>query len=195
MCCVKKLCPCSSIVTVNDASREEEEVLVYPWNYLYWQTLNILILTHGHWTVHSAIQVLSKRTTMIISNMKAQMDPTKYEILRYTCIQHNIIKRMNQNWSSVDTHSRREVNSIKNLLEYMTYAYSRQYHTLGVNSFVKSPEALLWEPWIFAEICRPRYICCSSLTDVVNCLWPGEVYPLPQTTPASFTPSLPSLRK
>ena len=119
-----------------------------------------VIYCSPHCTVHSAMQVLSERT-MIVSDMKAQMDPRQDGKQRQTSIQHYIIKRTNQNWTSVDKHSRVEVNSVFDLFVYRKYAYSRRCHTLGVNLFIISPGPQIWQSQFLFFICRCQFLKLS----------------------------------
>ena len=67
---------------------------------------------------------------MIISDMKAKMDPTQYGNQKQTSIQHYLIKIMNRIVTSVDNNSREEVNAVLALFVY--------WKSLGVKSFIKN---------------------------------------------------------
>ena len=75
---------------------------------------------------------------MIITDMKNKLDPTQFGNQKNTSIQHYLIKMMHRIVSSVDRNSKGEINAILALFIDWKSAYSRQDHTLGINSFIKN---------------------------------------------------------
>ena len=70
--------------------------------------------------------------------MKASLDPTQYSNQQKTSIQHYLVKLLNQIVTNVDRNSKGEVNAVLALFVDWKSAYSRQCHTLGIESFIKN---------------------------------------------------------
>ena len=75
---------------------------------------------------------------MIISDMKESLDPGQYGNQKNTSIQHYLVRLLHRVVSSLDRNSKGEVNAVLCLFVDWKQAYSRQCHTLGVQSFIKN---------------------------------------------------------
>ena len=75
---------------------------------------------------------------MIISDMKHSLDPSQYGNQKHLSIQHYLVRFLHRILTSTDKNSKGEVNAVLCLFIDWKQAYSRQCHTLGVNSFLKN---------------------------------------------------------
>ena len=75
---------------------------------------------------------------IVISDMEKQLDPSQYGNRKHVSIQHYLIRLVNRILTTVDKNSRGEVNAILCMFIDWKQAYSRQCHTLGVESFLKN---------------------------------------------------------
>ena len=75
---------------------------------------------------------------MIISDIKTNLDPSQYGNQAHTSIQHYLVKLLHRVLSSCDKNSKGEVNAVLCMFIDWKQAYSRQCHTLGVQSFIKN---------------------------------------------------------
>lgn len=75
---------------------------------------------------------------MVINDMKNDLDPCQYGNQKKTSIQHYLVRMMYRIVSSLDRNSREDVDVV--LATFMDWksAYSRQCHTLGIQSFIKN---------------------------------------------------------
>ena len=73
---------------------------------------------------------------MIISDMQAKLDPSQYGNRKHTSIQHYLVRMLHRILTSLDRNSKGEVNAVLCLFIDWKQAYSRQCHTLGVQSFI-----------------------------------------------------------
>ena len=77
-------------------------------------------------------------TEMVISDMKETLDPSQYGNQKNISIQHYLVRLLHRVVSNVDRNSKGEVNAVLCLFIDWKQAYSRQCHTLGVQSFLKN---------------------------------------------------------
>ena len=75
---------------------------------------------------------------MVISDMRNTLDPSQYGNQKNVSIQHYLIKLLHRVISSVDRNSKGEINAVLCMFVDWKQAYSRQCHTLGVESFIKN---------------------------------------------------------
>ena len=75
---------------------------------------------------------------MVISDMKSKLDPTQFGNQRHASIQHYLLKMMHRIVTSVDKHSKGEINAIIALFIDRKSAYSNRCHKFGVKSFIKN---------------------------------------------------------
>ena len=75
---------------------------------------------------------------MEISDMKDTLDPSQYGNQKNLSIQHYLVRLLHRVVSSVDRNSKGEVNAVLCIFVDWKQAYSRQCHTLGVQSFLKN---------------------------------------------------------
>ena len=75
---------------------------------------------------------------MIISDMKAKLDPSQYGNQKNTSIQHYLVRLLHRIVTNVDRNSKGEVNAVLCMFVDWKQAYSRQCHTLGVQSFINN---------------------------------------------------------
>ena len=77
-------------------------------------------------------------TEMIVSDMSSSLDPSQYGNQKNISIQHYLVRLLNRIVSSIDRNSKGEVNAVLCMFVDWKQAYSRQCHTLGVQSFLKN---------------------------------------------------------
>ena len=75
---------------------------------------------------------------MVISDMKDRLDPAQYGNQKNTSIQHYLVRLLHRIITNVDRNSKGEVNAVLCMFVDWKQAYSRQCHTLGVESFIKN---------------------------------------------------------
>ena len=75
---------------------------------------------------------------MVISDMGNTLDPSQYGNQKNVSIQHYLIRLLHRVISNVDRNSKGEVNAVLCMFVDWKQAYSRQCHTLGVESFIKN---------------------------------------------------------
>ena len=75
---------------------------------------------------------------MVISDMKAKLDPSQYGNQRSTSIQHYLVKMMDKIVTNLDRNLKGEINAVLAMFVDWKSAYSRQDHTLGIQSFIKN---------------------------------------------------------
>ena len=75
---------------------------------------------------------------MVISDIKDKLDPSQYGNQKHLTIQHYLIRMMNRIVTSLDRNSRGDINAVLATFIDWSKAYSRQCHTLGVQSFIKN---------------------------------------------------------
>ena len=75
---------------------------------------------------------------MVISDMKGALDPSQYGNQKHISIQHYLVRLLNRIITSVDKNSKGEVNAVLCMFIDWKQAYSRQCHTLGVQSFIRN---------------------------------------------------------
>ena len=75
---------------------------------------------------------------MVISDMKNNLDPAQYGNQEDKSIQHYLVRFLHRILTSLDKNSKGEVNAVLCLFIDWKQAYSRQCHTLGVQSFIKN---------------------------------------------------------
>ena len=75
---------------------------------------------------------------MVISDMKDALDPTQYGNQKNISIQHYLVRLLHRVISSVDRNSKGEINAVLCMFVDWKQAYSRQCHTLGVQSFINN---------------------------------------------------------
>ena len=75
---------------------------------------------------------------LIISDMSSSLDPSQYGNQKNISIQHYLVRLLNRIVSNVDRNSKGEVNAVLCMFVDWKQAYSRQCHTLGVESFLKN---------------------------------------------------------
>ena len=75
---------------------------------------------------------------MLISDMKDKLDPAQFGNQKNTSIQHYLVRMLHRVLTSLDKNSKEEVNAVLCLFVDWKQAYSRQCHTLGVQSFINN---------------------------------------------------------
>ena len=75
---------------------------------------------------------------MVILDMKDKLDPSQFGNQKNLSIQHYLIRLLHRIVSNVDRNSKGEVNAVLCMFIDWKQAYSRQCHTLGVQSFLKN---------------------------------------------------------
>ena len=75
---------------------------------------------------------------MIITDMTSKLDPSQFGNQKHTSIQHYLVRLLNRILTSVDRNSKGEVNAVLCMFVDWKQAYSRQCHTLGVESFINN---------------------------------------------------------
>ena len=75
---------------------------------------------------------------LVISDMKAGLDPTQYGNQKKTSIQHYLVAMLHRIVTSVDNNSRGEIHAV--LMSFIDWksAFSKQCHKLGVESFIRN---------------------------------------------------------
>ena len=73
---------------------------------------------------------------MVVSNMDEDLDPSQYGNRKHRSIQHYLVKLLNRVLTSIDKNSRGEINAVLCMFVDWKQAYSRQCHTLGIQSFI-----------------------------------------------------------
>ena len=68
--------------------------------------------------------------------MQDKLDPTQYGNQKHKSIQHYLVRLLNRVLTNVDRNSKGEVNAVLCMFVDWKQAYSRQCHTLGVQSFI-----------------------------------------------------------
>ena len=74
---------------------------------------------------------------MVILDMKDKLDPSQFGNQKNLSIQHYLIRLLHRIVSNVDRNSKGEINAVLCMFIDWKQAYSRQCHTLGVQSFLK----------------------------------------------------------
>ena len=75
---------------------------------------------------------------MVISDMKAKLDPTQYGNQKKTSIQHYLVSMLNRIVTNVDNNSKGEIRAVLMLFIDWKSAFSKQCHTLGIKSFIQN---------------------------------------------------------
>ena len=75
---------------------------------------------------------------MIISDMQSKLDPSQYGNQKHTSIQHYLVRMLHRVLTSLDKNAKGEINAVLCLFIDWKQAYSRQCHTLGVQSFIEN---------------------------------------------------------
>ena len=75
---------------------------------------------------------------MVISDMKDTLDPSQYGNQKNLSIQHYLVRLLHRVVSSVDRNCKGEVSAVLCMFVDWKQAYSRQCHTLGIQSFLKN---------------------------------------------------------
>ena len=75
---------------------------------------------------------------MVIADMKPNLDPKQFGNQKNLGIQHYLVRLLHRVLSSIDNNSRGEINAVLCLFVDWRQAFSRQDHTLGINSFKKN---------------------------------------------------------
>ena len=75
---------------------------------------------------------------MVVSDMEAKLDPTQYGNRKKTSIQHYLVAMINRIVTSVDNNSKGEIRSILMTFVDWKSAFSKQCHTLGIESFIRN---------------------------------------------------------
>ena len=75
---------------------------------------------------------------IVIADMKKQLDPSQYGNQKHTSIQHYLVRLLHRILTNVDKNSKGEVNAVLCMFIDWKQAYSRQCHTLGVESFIRN---------------------------------------------------------
>ena len=84
---------------------------------------------------------------MMISDMKATVDPSQYGNEKRTSIQHYLIKMIHRILTALDNNSRSETFAVvANLIDWNS-AFPRQCPKLVVQSFIKNGGALSYQFW------------------------------------------------
>ena len=73
---------------------------------------------------------------MVIDDMKAKLDPSQYGNQKHTSIQHYLVRLLHRVLTNVDRNSKGEINAVLCMFVDWKQAYSRQCHTLGIQSFI-----------------------------------------------------------
>ena len=77
-------------------------------------------------------------TDWIISDMKEKMDKSQFGNQKHLSIQHYLVRMVHRILTSTDNNSRNEVNAVLCLFIDLKTAFSKQDHTIGVQSFVEN---------------------------------------------------------
>ena len=75
---------------------------------------------------------------IVVSDMESDLDPAQYGNQKHKSIQHYLVKLLNRILTSLDKNSRGEVNAVLCMFIDWKQAYSRQCHTLGIQSFMEN---------------------------------------------------------
>ena len=75
---------------------------------------------------------------MVISDMTEKLDPAQYGNQKHTSIQHYLVRMLHRILTNLDRNSKGEVNAVLCMFVDWKQAYSRQCHTLGVESFINN---------------------------------------------------------
>ena len=75
---------------------------------------------------------------LVISDMQSKLDPSQFGNQKHKSIQHYLVKLLNRILTSVDNNSKGEINAVLCMFIDWKQAYSRQCHTLGIESFIKN---------------------------------------------------------
>ena len=75
---------------------------------------------------------------MVIADMKAKLDPKQFGNQKNLGIQHYLVRLLQRILSSVDNNKNGEITAVLCLFVDWKQAFSRQCHTLGVESFKKN---------------------------------------------------------
>ena len=75
---------------------------------------------------------------MVVDDMKERLDPFQFGNQKHLGIQHYLVRLLNRILTNVDRNSKGEVNAVLCMFVDWKQAYSRQCHTLGVESFIKN---------------------------------------------------------
>ena len=75
---------------------------------------------------------------MVVDDMKERLDPSQFGNQKHLGIQHYLVRLLNRILTNVDRNSKGEVNAVLCMFVDWKQAYSRQCHTLGVESFIKN---------------------------------------------------------
>ena len=75
---------------------------------------------------------------MVILDMKDKLDPSQFGNQKNLSIQHYLIRLLHRIVSNVDRNSKGEINAVLCMFIDWKQAYSRQCHTLGVQSFLEN---------------------------------------------------------
>ena len=73
---------------------------------------------------------------MVIEDMQAKLDPSQYGNQKHTSIQHYLVRLLHRVLTNVDRNSKGEITAVLNMFVDWKQAYSRQCHTLGIQSFI-----------------------------------------------------------
>jgi hypothetical protein len=76
--------------------------------------------------------------TPFIRNIVSILDSAQYGNRMHTSIQHYLIRMIHRIQTSLDKNSKGEVNAVLCMFIDWKQAYSRQCHTLGMESFLKN---------------------------------------------------------
>jgi hypothetical protein len=112
---------------------------------------------------------------IIVSDMESDLDPVQYGNQKHKSLQHYLVRLLNRILTSLDKNSRGEVNAVLCMFIDWKQAYSRQCHTLGIQSFmdngvrpsvIVSTQKITWrrshgrQPW---ELGVPQHEKSGSL--------------------------------
>ena len=75
---------------------------------------------------------------MVVADMQEKLDPSQYGNQKHTSIQHYLVRLLHRVLTSLDKNSKGEVNAVLCMFVDWKQTYSRQCHTLGVNSFINN---------------------------------------------------------
>ena len=75
---------------------------------------------------------------MVISDMKAKLDPSQFGNQKHKSIQHYLVRMIHRILTSLDKNMKGEVNAVLALFVDWKAAYSHQCHKLGIKSFIKN---------------------------------------------------------
>ena len=75
---------------------------------------------------------------MVIHDMNDNLDPSQYGNIKKTSIQHYLVRMMHRIISNLDRNTKGEVNAVLATFVDWKSAYSRQCHTLGIQSFIRN---------------------------------------------------------